>query len=75
MEKLLIRFKSIKDVREFVDVTNRYGSSVELSINNYSVDGKSIMGIFSLDLNKTVTAVLDGDDSVQLAEALTPFYA
>jgi len=73
MEKLLIRFKSIADVRSFVDISNNFASSVLLTVDNYSVDGKSIMGIFSLDLNRTVTAVLEGDDCALLSEALSDF--
>ena len=73
MEKLLIRFKTIDDVRRFVDITSLCSSSVELSVGNYTVDGKSLMGIFSLDLNRPVTVSLEGEDSTSLAQALAPF--
>ncbi len=75
MEKLLIRFKTIDDVRRFVDVTSLRRSSVTLSVGNYTVDGKSIMGIFSLDLKKTVTVSVEGEDSDELVKALAPFEA
>lgn len=73
MEKLLIRFNTIKDVRAFVDVTSRFESTVILSCGSFSVNGKSIMGIFGLDLNETVTVTIDGADSGDLAAALSPF--
>lgn len=72
MKTLLIRLKTIDDIRRFVDTTNLYRSNVELVVDNYTVDGKSIMGIFSLDLKKTVTCVIDGDDCAELCEALAP---
>ena len=75
MEKLLIRFKTIEDVRRFVDITSLCSCSVELTQGNYSVDGKSIMGIFSLDLNRTVTVSIDGIGGDKLAQALASFTA
>ena len=73
MEKLLIRLNSIGDVRAFVDTASRFESAVILSCGNFSVNGKSIMGIFGLDLKKTVTVTIDGNDSGDLAAALSPF--
>ena len=73
MEKLLIRLKTINDVRAFVDISSTFKSTVVLTCGNFSVSGKSIMGIFGLDLNETVTVTIDGDDSSELAAALTPF--
>ncbi|MBQ3100896.1 MAG: HPr family phosphocarrier protein [Clostridia bacterium] len=73
MERLLIRLKTINDVRAFVDVSSTFKSTVILTCGNFSVSGKSIMGIFSLDLNEAVTVTIDGDDSVELVAALSPF--
>ena len=75
MKKLLIRLNTIEDIRRFVDITGQYKSAVELKNENYSIDGKSIMGIFSLDLSKTVTAVVEGEDADELIAALSPFAA
>lgn len=73
MEKLLIRLKTINDIRAFVDTTSTFKSTVILTCGNFSVSGKSIMGIFGLDLNETVTVTIDGDDCGDLAAALSPF--
>ena len=73
MEKLLIRFNTIEDVRGFVDAASGFRSSVELSVGNHTVDGKSIMGIFSLDLKQTVTACIEGEDELLFKNALAPF--
>lgn len=75
MEKLLIRFNTIEDVRNFVDITSSAKSSVELIQGNYSVDGKSIMGIFGLDLKETVTVLASGEDCSDLVKALGRFAA
>ena len=73
MERLLIRLKTINDIRAFVDISSTFKSTVVLSCGNFSVSGKSIMGIFGLNLNETVTVTIDGDDSGDLAAALSPF--
>lgn len=64
--KILIN--TISDVKEFVNITNRYDFDIDLASGRYSVDGKSIMGIFSLDLAKPIemTAhVYTADDFVE----------
>ena len=73
MEKLLIRFKTIDDVRRFVDVTSLRRSSVTLSVGNYTVDGKSIMGIFSLDLLQPITLTAQNDDCDDLMEEIKEY--
>lgn len=73
MEKLLIRLKTINDIRAFVDITNSFKSTVVLTCGNFSVSGKSIMGIFGLNLNEAVTVTINGDDSVELVAAISPF--
>ena len=73
MEKLLIRLKTINDIRAFVDITNSFKSTVLLTCGNFSVSGKSIMGIFGLNLNEAVTVTINGDDSVELVAAISPF--
>lgn len=45
---------SIKSVKDFVNVTNVFTGDVILKSDRYVVDGKSIMGIFSLDLSKPI---------------------
>lgn len=49
-----IDLKSIKSVKEFVNITNNFIGDVTLKSDRYVVDGKSIMGIFSLDLSKPI---------------------
>ena len=54
MKTLNIMFKSINDVKDFVNLVNRFDFDVDLSSGRYVVDAKSIMGIFSLDLSKPI---------------------
>ncbi len=49
-----IMLKSINDVKDFVNIVNKYDFDVDLTSGRYIVDAKSIMGIFSLDLSKPI---------------------
>ena len=52
-----IGFKAINDVNEFCGVMNRlekFVISAEVRSGTFAVDARSLMGIFSLNLNKPV---------------------
>lgn len=63
MKELRIMLNTIEDVKDFVNITNRYEFDCDLVSGRYAVDAKSIMGIFSLDLEKPVNMVIRGDDA------------
>ncbi|MDI9514505.1 MAG: HPr family phosphocarrier protein [Clostridiaceae bacterium] len=56
-----ILLKSINDVKDFVNIVNKYDFDVDLTSGRYIVDAKSIMGIFSLDLSKPIKMEVHGD--------------
>lgn len=64
-----IRLSTIADVRDFVNAVAAFDGEVDLSSGRYVVDGKSIMGIFSLDLlSPIVMTVQSGDADVLFAK-------
>ena len=73
MKTLNIKLTSIQDVRDFVDAVTTYGGDVDLSSGRYTVDAKSIMGIFSLDLLKPIKMTVHGDDCGELLAKLEKF--
>lgn len=64
MEKIIINLNSVDKVKAFVNTVINYDGDVDLISGRYVVDGKSIMGIFSLDLSKPL--------EVQFHEGSTP---
>jgi phosphotransferase system HPr-like phosphotransfer protein len=54
MKEFEILLSSINDVKNFVNIVNKYEFDVDLTSGRYVVDAKSIMGIFSLDLSKPI---------------------
>lgn len=62
MTEKKIKLNSIEDVKEFTSLANSKTYELDLISGRYAVDAKSIMGIFSLDLTKTLTLKLHGSD-------------
>ncbi|MBR3535767.1 MAG: HPr family phosphocarrier protein, partial [Oscillospiraceae bacterium] len=57
-----VLLSGVAEVKKFVDVVSKYDFNIELVSGKYVVDAKSIMGIFSLDLEKPVHMNADTDD-------------
>lgn len=73
MVRFTVQFKSITDVKDFVHLVNSYPYDVDLSSGRYVVDAKSIMGIFSLELQRPINIEIHADSCDDLVEALKPF--
>ena len=73
MKTINIKLSSIQDVRDFVDTVTGYSADVDLTSGRYTVDGKSIMGIFSLDLLSPITMTVHNDDCSDLLEKVAKF--
>lgn len=73
MQTFSIYLKSITEVKEFVRIVNDYPFDVDLISGRYTVDGKSIMGIFSLDLALPIAVEIHSDEAQQLIQQLAPF--
>lgn len=58
---MIIKLKTIKDVEDFVEISNKYHDDIIIKQGKYAVDGKSILGIFSLNLLDYLDAVIDSD--------------
>lgn len=52
--KLEIKLQTIQDVKDFVNIANQHNTDVTVQGGRYVVDGKSIMGLFSLDLMESL---------------------
>ncbi len=73
MTTLTVLLQSINDVKNFVRIVNDYDYDVDLISGRYVVDGKSIMGIFSLDLASPIEVHIHADGAADLVAALLPF--
>jgi phosphotransferase system HPr-like phosphotransfer protein len=57
--EMIISLHSIDGVKDFVNMVSKIDGDVTISSGRYIIDAKSIMGIFSLDLSKTVTLEIE----------------
>ncbi|WP_024833585.1 HPr family phosphocarrier protein [Ruminiclostridium josui] len=73
MKSFDISLKSINDVKDFVNIVNKYDFDVDLSSGRYIVDAKSIMGIFSLDLSKPIKVEIQNDDCEKFCDEIKRF--
>ena len=73
MKTVEIRLSTIADVRDFVNIVSATDIDVDLSSGRYIVDGKSIMGIFSLDLLSPIKLTAHADDPSELFNTLDRF--
>ena len=67
MSEFQVSLASIEEVRQFVNAATHSPCEVDVLSGRYVVDGKSIMGLFSLDLSRPVTVRLHGSDGDQAA--------
>ncbi len=75
MKSFNIQLSSIMAVKEFVNIVNKCPYDIDLSSSRYVVDAKSIMGIFSLDLSKTLKVDVHSDSCDDLINELKPYIA
>ncbi len=73
MNVLTVAFTQISQLQEFVNLTIQYPNDVDLVSGRYTVDAKSLLGIYSLDLRNPLQVVIYSDNSELLAEKLKPF--
>ena len=73
MKTITLQFNAINDVKNFVNTVTRYPYEIDLVSGRYTIDAKSIMGIFSLDLTKPIEAHIHSDSCDDLLGELAPF--
>ena len=73
MVRFTVHFNSITDVKDFVHIVNSFPYDVDLSSGRYVVDAKSIMGIFSLELQRPISIEIHSDTCDDLVKSLEPY--
>lgn len=69
-----IQLKEINDVYKLVNILVGFDGDVDLESGRYKVDGKSILGIFSLDLRQPIKLTYNQETGAdKLREQLAPF--
>lgn len=70
MKEVDINLNSVDKVKQFVEKTGKLPSKIDLVSGRYRVDGKSVLGIYSLDLAKPLKMIVEGEKPEDEKEAL-----
>ncbi len=73
MKTVNIRLSLVENVNQFVNIVGRYPYDMDLRAGRHVVDAKSILGIFSLDLSRTITLEIYNEDCEDLMKDIRPF--
>ena len=67
-KKLKIKLNTVNDVKNFVQICEGYRKcSIDVKQGRWIIDGKSMMGIFSLNLTEPLKVIIDYEnDNVKL---------
>ena len=57
---------TISKVKKFTNIANSFDCEIDVLQGRYIVSGRSIMGIFSLNLTNTVTVEIENDDEKEI---------
>lgn len=68
-----IRLSTVGEVEKFVDIVNKAPYDVDLATSRYTVNAKSLMGVYSLDLSQPLKVIMFGDDCQKLCKELQIF--
>lgn len=73
MNEMKIKLTNVADIRDFVNEVILVDYEVDLVQSRYTIDAKSIMGIFSLDLLSPITLVAHSANTDALFARLARF--
>lgn len=74
LKTVKISLNSIDKVKSFVNDITKFDSDFDLVSGRYVIDAKSIMGIFSLDLSKSIDLNIHNEESVEkILSILKPY--
>lgn len=68
-----IMIQSLVDIKNLVNIVNKYDYDIDLISDRYVIDAKSIMGIYSLDLTKPICIKAHTEDASGLMAEIAPF--
>lgn len=57
-----IRLNYINEIQNFVRRCGRYDADISVMQGRYLINGKSIMGIYSLDLSQEIEVLIENTD-------------
>lgn len=63
MIKRVIKLGSASNARDFINIASKYSFEMDLGNGMQSVDAKSLLGVFNLDLSKPIDLVINASET------------
>ena len=73
MQAVTISLTQVQQVQQFVNLVSKYPFDVDIVSGRYTVNAKSLLGIYSLNLNKPLKVLIYSDDCEELKTELKEF--
>ena len=75
MQAVTISLTQVSQVKRFVDLVSQAPCDVDVVSGQHTVDAKSMLGIYSLDLSRPIQVLIYSDDCEELKKNLAEFTA
>lgn len=75
MQVMEISLSTVDQVEKFVNIVNKAPFDVNLATSRYTVNAKSLMGVYSLDLSQPLRVIMfcEGEECCGLSKELEAF--
>lgn len=70
IRKIKANLNQIESVKKFVEISNNFQSEITVQSGRYIVDGKSFLGIMSLNLYEPVDVQIEGKNKLEIESFL-----
>jgi phosphotransferase system HPr-like phosphotransfer protein len=64
--RLTINLNDFSKARKFINESSKFFSDIDVIRDRYVIDGKSAIGIFTLDLSKPIDVEIHSDDPYEI---------
>ncbi len=64
--RITINLNDFTKARKFINETTKFSSDIDMIRDRYVIDGKSAIGIFTLDLSKPIDIEIHSDDPYEI---------
>ena len=73
MFQATVVFHTVEEAKQFARMAETFPFPIELSLNNYTVNAKSIISIFSLEFSKPLLLCAQCDETSKISKAVKPY--
>ncbi|NLL78243.1 MAG: HPr family phosphocarrier protein [Clostridiales bacterium] len=70
MKEMYLKFHRVEDILNFVSIVSKYPYPVDLICGRFGADGKSLLGVLAIGLDKEIKVQIQADDAELLGHEL-----